>query len=130
MIKKRNIIICILLSIITLFIYTIYWFITLTNDIEEISNREEYKTKGYIAFLLCLCTFSLYGIYWTQKMSRSLFKTRLNRGLYAKKIIIKNILLGVITLGIYPMCSLTYDLNKLIDESNANYLKKKIKRVA
>ena len=130
MIKKRNIVICILLSIITLFIYTIYWFITLTNDIEEISNREEYKTKGYIAFLLCLCTFSLYGIYWTQKMSRSLFKTRLNRGLYAKKIIVKNILLGAITLGIYPMCSLTYDLNKLIDESNANYLKKKIKRVA
>ena len=39
MIKKRNIVICILLSIITLFIYTIYWFITLTNDIEEIIEK-------------------------------------------------------------------------------------------
>lgn len=61
MIQKRNIAVCIILSIVTCGIYGIYWFICLNNDTNTASNT--FGTSGGVAFLLTLVTCGIYGIY-------------------------------------------------------------------
>lgn len=48
MVKERNIVVCILLSIITCGIYAIYWFITLTDDTSKL------QELNLLSFLLLL----------------------------------------------------------------------------
>ena len=56
--KKRNIALCVILTIVTLGIYGIYWFIKMTNDINELANPEK-KTSGGVSFLLTLITCNI-----------------------------------------------------------------------
>ena len=65
--KKRNIAVCIILSIVTFGIYGLYWFVQITNDINRLANPEK-KISGGIALLLMIVTCNIYGIYWAYKM--------------------------------------------------------------
>lgn len=49
-IKRRDIAVSIILSLVTCGIYGIYWFITLTDDMGKLSN--DTRLKGGICFLL------------------------------------------------------------------------------
>jgi len=69
--KKRNIGLAILFSIITFGIYDIYWFICLTNDSNTI-NPDEKTASGGVAFLLSIVTFGIYGFYWNYKLGKKL----------------------------------------------------------
>ena len=61
-IPERSIVTSVIFSIITCGIYGIYWFITLTDDANMVS--EENDTSGGLAFVLSLITCGIYGIYW------------------------------------------------------------------
>lgn len=78
--KKRNIALCVILTIVTL---GIYWFIKMTNDINELANPEK-KTSGGVSFLLTLITCNIYGIYWAYKMGGLLDKAQTDRGMPAQ----------------------------------------------
>ena len=54
MVQQKNIALCIVLSLVTCGIYGIYWFITLTNDLNTATGEED--TTGGMAFLLSLVT--------------------------------------------------------------------------
>lgn len=69
--KKRNIALCVIFSIITFGIYGIYWFIKINNDANELANPPK-RTSGGVAFLLTLITCGIYGIYWAYKMGKQL----------------------------------------------------------
>ncbi len=62
-IKERNIALCIIFSIITCGIYTIYWYIMMVNDLNEVSGHPE-DTTGGMVFLLTLVTCGIYGWIW------------------------------------------------------------------
>ena len=49
--KKRSIGMSIFLTIITLGIYGIYWFICMTDEVVALSKGKVYKTSGGVAFL-------------------------------------------------------------------------------
>lgn len=66
-IQKRDLVKAIILSIVTCGIYSIFWFISLTNETNRLSGTEG-DTSGGTAFLLCLVTCGIYGIYWSYKM--------------------------------------------------------------
>ena len=66
-IQKRSIVKAIVLSLVTCGIYSIYWFICLTNEMNKASGREN-DTSGGVAFLLNLVTCSIYGYYWAYKL--------------------------------------------------------------
>lgn len=66
-IQKRDLVKAIILSIVTCGIYSIYWFISLTNEINTLSGNEG-DTSGGTAFLLSLVTCSIYSYYWAYKM--------------------------------------------------------------
>ncbi|MDO4187533.1 MAG: DUF4234 domain-containing protein [Lachnospiraceae bacterium] len=74
MIKNRNIALCIIFSIITCGIYGIYWFITMTNDMNTMA-PDDYATTGGMAFLWTLLTCGIYSFYWNYKMGVKLNET-------------------------------------------------------
>lgn len=67
MIKQRNIGICILLSIVTCGIYGLYWFVVLTDDINQESGETD-ATSGGMSLLLTIVTCNIYGWFWAYKM--------------------------------------------------------------
>lgn len=69
--KKRNIGLAVLFSIITLGIYGIYWYVCLTNDSNTI-NPEEKTAGGGLAILLTIVTFGIYSYYWNYKLGKKL----------------------------------------------------------
>ena len=46
--KKRNIALCVILSIITFGIYGIYWFIKINNDSNELANPPKKTSGGHL----------------------------------------------------------------------------------
>ena len=65
--KKKNLFLIILFSIITLGIYDIYWFITLTNDSNKMKPRAA-TASGVVALLFCIITLGIYQLYWMYKL--------------------------------------------------------------
>lgn len=66
-VQKREIVKAILLSIVTCGIYGIYWFIKITDELNELTGNQN-DTSGGMSLLLTLVTCGIYGIYWAYKM--------------------------------------------------------------
>ena len=62
MIQERNIVTCIILSIITCGIYGIYWEICLVNDLNVAADTPN-DTSGGMVFLLSIITCGIYMLY-------------------------------------------------------------------
>ena len=114
---KRNIVLSVILSIVTFGIYSIYWFIVLTNEI----NRESWRDKdlsGGVSFILTLITFGLFGLYWAFKMGEkvdvlgSRYKPNAGDGTKVLYLIIE--LLGFNLVNLI-LCQ--YELNNWLDAS-------------
>ncbi len=71
--KKRNIALIILFSIITFGIYYLYWFVKLTND-SNTMNPKEATTSGGKALLFSIITFGIYTFYWMYKLGEKVDK--------------------------------------------------------
>ncbi len=72
-ITQRNIALAIILSLITCGIYAIYWFIKITDEVNELSLEPE-ATGGVLAFILTLVTCGIYGLYWAYKLGERVDK--------------------------------------------------------
>ena len=78
MVKEKNIALCIILSLVTCGIYGMYWFVTLTDDVNTISGDQ--GTSGVMAFVLTIITCGIYGLYWAYKCGEKIDKAHQNRG--------------------------------------------------
>ena len=105
--KKRNIALCVILTIVTLGIYGIYWFIKMTNDVNELANPEK-NTSGGVSFLLTLITCNIYGIYWAYKMGERCDRIR---GIQGNSSILY-LILSILGLDIVYFCLLQDMINK------------------
>ena len=65
--KKRNIALAIVFTIITFGIYGIYWFVCLTNDSNRM-NSAEATASGGMAVLFTIITFGIYSFYCAYKL--------------------------------------------------------------
>lgn len=65
--KKRNVALAIIFTIITIGIYGIYWFVCLTNDSNTLC-PEQKTASGGMAILFTIISFGIYGIYWNYKL--------------------------------------------------------------
>ena len=65
--KKKKLLLVLLLSIITLGLYNIYWFITLTDDSNKMKPLAA-TAKGVVALLYCIITLGIYQLYWMYKL--------------------------------------------------------------
>ena len=113
--KKRNLALCVIFSIITFGIYGIYWFIKINNDSNELANPPK-KTSGGVAFLLTLITFGIYGIYWAYKMGKQLDSALEQRGMPTKNGAVLYLILSVIGLGFVAWILMQNTLNSMISD--------------
>lgn len=104
--KERNIVTCILLTIITCGIYGIYWFIVLTDDVVRLSDGKEYNQSGVTAFLFSIITCGIYTLYWMYKMGKSV---SLIKGYGDDGILY--LILSIFGLGIVSYCLAQNDVN-------------------
>lgn len=109
-ISARSIVTAIILSLVTCGIYGIYWFIMLTNEMNQASGRAS-DTSGGVCFLLNLITCGIYGCYWAYKMGEK-------RDIVANEKGSSNILYLVLVLfgfSIVVHALLQDSLNKAVD---------------
>ena len=116
MIKERDIVVSILLSIVTCGIYGIYWFITLTDDASKANNDPNFT--GVNAFLLTLVTCGIYGIYWNYKIGKEMFEANQKKGIAANDNSTLYLILSIFGLSIVTYCLVQNELNA-IAKSNA-----------
>lgn len=114
-ITKRNLATCIILSIVTCGIYSLYWFIVVTDDAKNVSNDIE-GASGGTALLLSIITCNIYGFYWAYKQGERLDNARYMRGMAGGgNSNILFLLLQIFGLGIVNYIIMQDILNKISD---------------
>ena len=107
---ERNIVVCILLSLITCGIYGIYWFIVMTDESNMVSDDQ--TASGGTAFLFTIITCGIYFYYWNYKMGQKLHQAgqKYNKPIGDNSIVY--LLLSIFGLGIINYCIIQSDLNR------------------
>ena len=105
-IKNRNIVTCILLTIITCGIYGIYWIIMMAREGVSVKDPAD---NGILEIVLMLFLPFL-GIFLVEK---KFAEGCAEKGIAHNDNSILYLILGLVGLGIVPLCLLQSDLNKL-----------------
>ena len=116
MIKERNIVVQVLLSIITCGIYGIYWFFTLTDDAAR--SAEDPNFSGIKSFLFSLITCGIYTFFWNYKMGKTMYADNQKAGIKAEDNSVLYLILSIFGLSIVNYCIIQNELNTLARQSN------------
>lgn len=106
--KKRSVLLALLFSVLTLGIYYIYWFISITNQSNGLAPKNA-TMGGVAAFFASIFTFGIYQAYWSYRMGEK-----------AGEMLNKNsdgflyLVLWFFTLGIVPICMGQSAVNKAV----------------
>lgn len=114
MINKRSVGLCIVLSLITCGLYSIYWFIVMTDESNAVSDDSE-TASGGIAFLFTIITCGIYRLYWAYKMGEKLDYAKSQHGMISNSGNILYLLLCIFGLDIIAYALMQNDLNQLAD---------------
>ena len=109
-IKRRDIAITIILSIVTCGIYAIYWFIMMTEDVNTLT--DDHKTSGGLAFVLTLVTCGIYGYFWAYSMGKRIYTYQQAKGEVASDNSVLYLVLQIFGLGIVTSALIQSELNK------------------
>lgn len=112
MIERRNIAVCIVLTLVTCGIYGIYWIVCLTNDVNTVSGDVN-GTSGGMVVVLTIVTCGIYGIYWAYKQGEKLDFTKNNRGIPSSNSGVLYLILQIFGFGIIAYALMQNELNKL-----------------
>ena len=110
MIKRRDIAVAIILTIITCGIYGLYWFVCLNDELNELTDKND--TSGGIALLLSLITCGIYSYYWMYKAGEKVDTLKANRGQPAQYTGIVYLVLTLFGFGIVSYALIQDELNK------------------
>ena len=114
MIQKRNIAVCILLSLVTCGIYGLYWLACLANDTNTASGRSN-DTSGGMVVLFSIITCNIYHIYWMYKAGEKIDAARQMRGLPSQNNGLVYLLLTLFGFSIIAWAPLQNELNNMSD---------------
>ena len=113
-IPKRDIVKAIIFSIITLGIYSIYWFVKLTDE-SNVLSTDANQTSGITAFLLTLVTCGIYGFYWAYKRGEIIDNYMQSKGMQGSNNAVIYLVLSIVGLSIVTYVLLQSELNKAAD---------------
>ncbi len=111
-IEPRNIVLCIIFSIITCGIYGIYWMIKMNDEVNMLAG-EPGATTGGMVFLFSLITCGIYGWYWLYKMGERCDRIKNTPG--SSNVLF--LILGIVGLSIVSYCLIQDTINKRIQYS-------------
>lgn len=104
---RRSVGLALVLSIVTCGLYSIYWFIVLTDEVNAVTGTND--TSGVVALLLTLVTCGLYSLFWAYKMGDKLDKATGASGTRG----ILFLVLAIFGFGIINYCMIQDTLNKM-----------------
>lgn len=112
MIQKRSIGLAILFSILTCGIYSMYWFVKMTDEANALSGEAE--TSGGIALLLTIVTCGIYSLFWNYKMGKTMEKAQQRAGVAATDNSVLYLILAIFGFQIVSYCIIQSDINTLV----------------
>jgi len=97
---KRNIVVCIIFSIITFGLYSIYWMYKVNDEVLSLS--KEKGMKGNKVVILTFITFGIYGFFWLYEMGLNVDKIKGNFKYNSNVlfVILNFVLLNVVNLAL------------------------------
>ena len=116
MYKERNIATCIIFSILTCGIYGIYWFICLTDEVNQEADQK--IASGGSALLFTILTCGIYSYYWAYKMGKNMQNVNEKHGINSSDNSVLYLVLQFVGLGIVSYCLIQSDLNRLATSNN------------
>ena len=114
--KRRELVTAIILSLVTCGIYSIIWFIGLTDDAKTAAEDTSFPSGG-LAFVLTLVTCGIYGIYWAYKIGELIKNAQIKRGMTPKDNAVLYLILEIFGLNIVVMALAQNDLNDMIPQA-------------
>ncbi|MBQ8924334.1 MAG: DUF4234 domain-containing protein [Lachnospiraceae bacterium] len=108
--QRREIVTCILLSIVTCGIYGIYWMIKINDEVNYLAG-EPMATTGGMVVVLIIVTCGIYGIYWMYKMGERC--DRIKGDINGNSNILY-LVLQLFGLGIVAYCLIQDTINKAV----------------
>ena len=113
--KKRNVALCVIFTIITFGIYGFYWLAQINNCANELADPPQ-KTSGVIVVLLTIVTCGLYGIYWAYRMGGLLDTALAKRSMPTQNRSVTYLILAVIQLGFVGWILMQNTINSMIPD--------------
>ena len=114
--KKRNVALCVILTIITCGIYGLYWMAQINNCVNELADPPK-KTGGGVAVLLTIVTLGIYGFYWVYKMGGLLDAALAKRSMPTQNRSVIYLILQVIGLGFVGWILMQSTINSMIPDA-------------
>ncbi len=113
MIQERNIVTCIILSIVTCGIYMYYWLYCVANDLNVAADAPN-DTSGALVVVLGIVTCGIYLIYWAYTAGGKVQTAMSKRGLPSdSNSAILYLILSLFGLSIVTMALIQSELNKI-----------------
>jgi H+/Cl- antiporter ClcA len=107
--KKRNIALSIIFSIITVGIYLIYWYLSLNQAMIDLTPEDDYKTSGLKVFIFTLITGGIYGWYWAYQMGQKMNILKKDNSFHVLFLILEILQLGIVNIAL-----IQHEINKRV----------------
>lgn len=108
---KKNVAICVILTIITCGLYSLYWVATLQDSITIITEDND-SPKGSTVVLLSIITCGIYGLYWSYMSGKRIDNKRIEKGYSSSELGILYLLLSLFGLSIVTLALMQNEINK------------------
>ena len=108
---KKNVAICVILTIITCGLYSLYWVSTLQDSITIITEDND-SPKGSTVVLLSIITCGIYGLYWSYMSGKRIDNKRIEEGYSSSELGILYLLLSLFGLSIVTLALMQNEINK------------------
>jgi len=109
-IKKKNIALCIVFSVITCGLYMLYWLYCLAEDLCCVAKRE--MSGGGMVLLFSIITCGIYELYWYYRAGETLEELRREQGRSGGYLGILYLVLGLLGFGIISFALIQNELNE------------------
>ncbi len=117
---ERSIALCIIFTILTCGLYSLYWIYVLNEDISDLAG-EKPSMNGVLVILLSILTCGIFGFYWCYKMGAKLVQAQQMNGFpAASDTPLICLLLSIFQLGIISLAILQDGVNTIV-RSNRNF---------
>lgn len=107
---NRSIPLCIILSLVTCGLYSLYWFVVMTDDANSL--LEDEQTSGVLSLVLFFVTCGIYGIYWNYQMGKKLYDAGNKNHVGIQDYSILYLVLSLLGFTVVNYCLIQNDLNK------------------
>ena len=115
--ERKNIVTCIILSIVTCGFYGIYWLYCIISDINTISGDPD-SMSPIVVILLSFVTCGIYLLFWVYKAGALLDQKAVESGRASESRAMIYLILTLFFLGIVTCVLMQDSINTIADDQN------------